>query len=821
MTTLNTASTTSTPCSNNDIDIERLYYELCYRKAPRRIAWSTQNIIAWSPHPNNNLDTRSSRYYPNIGTYNPCRVLDGKGPAWSFVNKEHLSLFDRVENYHRFSDVITDLVWNQTGSALASIDQRGKIAIWTMNNFVNQWKCICNVNLGESVIEFTWLDSARSYSRELQSSGYGKSSASYKRGSFKGPRNQFGEFAFITITTDGKVSVWYQKGKKFFSKIITHLRYPSKRISHVDIVLNNDGNYTLATYCPEFLPKLVMFYEIKINMLSLQVSCRPIANVHLTNPTLSVERSPVLHLKLMSNTQSRGVRLIIVTAEKKGNNIFNSSIAMWEIDKITPPPLDPLTENAMELDMPLPSIQFVAGEHLDQKLVTNIWIQRDELSLGLSNGQVQFRNCNTLQVLSREQFGGNHFKDCNFPKYSTWVPLNCDHGEIPTRADAIIEFATSPNGTLFLCRRASGKLECFDLADSEFFPNIGLLDGICTASSCANKLTLSILNNIDHTDLENIIKKFANNLQERDLLEHTLKETFTNISSVFSDGLETAASSDFLSRLLGIQLSLLKSCQRDNINYLNTLYFLHLRALEAIFQNSVSSDGTFSPDSLKSLVSLASWVIDFSVYFVQNIHSLVTQVSKKSHIVLLYNSTSRTAFKNLLSLVGKFKEYVNSLAANSPQISSIQEMNGTLQYLFESWPLRLESLESFIRDTGIITDKVIDKWMKEMSNPQWAKYEIIFTSRVPKSLSGTIPELKEIFKKYFTSENDIKFYIYDTKWIYSESVDIILKSRTVKDRICARCGYYSAALDVQNTRWAKGYTRSCVCGGLWIDIKEK
>ncbi|RIA92032.1 hypothetical protein C1645_89981 [Glomus cerebriforme] len=104
---------------------------------------------------------------------------------------------------------------------------------------------------------------------------------------------------------------------------------------------------------------------------------------------------------------------------------------------------------------------------------------------------------------------------------------------------------------------------------------------------------------------------------------------------------------------------------------------------------------------------------------------------------------------------------------------------------------------------------------------QWTKYETIFTSKIPKQLNGTLQELKEIFKKYFTSDNNIKFYIYDTKWICSESVDIILKSRTIKDRICTRCGYYSAALDVQNTRWAKGYTRSCVCGGLWIDIKTK
>lgn len=143
-------------------------------------------------------------------------------------------------------------------------------------------------------------------------------------------------------------------------------------------------------------------------------------------------------------------------------------------------------------------------------------------------------------------------------------------------------------------------------------------------------------------------------------------------------------------------------------------------------------------------MSLASWIIDFTVYFVQNIYSLVTQgdalcktshnlhvvylfsiitkkfvtilVSEKSHIVLLYNSTSRTAFKNLLSLVKKFKENVNLLAASSPHISNIQEMNGTLQYLFDSWPLELESLELFIKDAGIITDKVTDKWMKGNKN---------------------------------------------------------------------------------------------------------
>ncbi|CAI2169054.1 12047_t:CDS:10 [Funneliformis geosporum] len=768
-----------------DKDAERLYYELCYRKAARRIAWSTQNIVAWSPPSYNNLDTRFSRFSPSIGAFSPCRTtsLDANGPAWSFTNNDNLFPFDRVESHHRFGDDITDLVWNQTGSALASIDQRGKIAIWTMNNYVNRWKCICNVNLGENVIEFMWLDSARLYSRVSKARS---AESPYKRGSFKGPRNQFGEFAFITVTTDGKVAVWYQKGKKFFSKIISHLRYPSKRISHADIVLS-DGNYILATYSPEFLPKLVMFYEIKIDMLSLQVGCQPIANIHLATPIRS--------------------------------NVFNSSIAMWEINKSTPPIESP--ETAMKIDIPPPNVQFIVCEQLDHKLVTNIWIQENELFLGFSDGQVQFRHYDTLKILPEERHVSiKYFQDYNFPKYSTWVPSN-----YTACTDAIIEFATSPNGTLLLCRRASDKLDCLDIADA-LDQNIDLLARICVASSCANKLTLSILNNIDHTDLENIIKKFSGDQDDQDdqegVFKLILKETFTNLSSVFPDGLETTASSDFLSRLFGIQLSLLKSCRRDNITYLNTLYFMHLRALEKIFQNNVSSDGTFSLDSLQSLLSLTSWVMDFSVYFIKDTYLLFFTMkpgrdlsSEKSHIILLYNLISRTAFKNLLSLVGKFKEHVNSLAANSPL--DFQDMNRTLQYSFESWPLKLESLESFINEAG----SIIDKSMKEISDPQLTKYEIFFDSKLQKSLHGTLRELEQIFINNITTDDNVNLYVYDTKWISSESVDIILKSRTIKDRVCTRCGHYSTKPDMQSTRWARSYTRSCVCGGLWIYIKEK
>ncbi|CAG8801423.1 4484_t:CDS:2, partial [Racocetra persica] len=278
--------------------VEKLYHEICYRKASRRVAWSPQNLIAWSPINKDAFDTRI-----NLGI--------------------------GVEEHHK--NEITDLVWNQTGSALASIDQRGKIALWMMENFVNQWDCKYNVDLGGNIVEFAWLDYVRVYSRV--------SGSTYKRGAFKGPRNQFGELAFLTVTSDGKVYVCYQDGKKNFSKISSELPFISgriSRISHADIILDQDGRYILAIHCPEYCPKIVMFYEIFVDMLKLHINCQPIADIYLTahinDSSFTIDRAqaPIIHLKLLLDSQENVIRLIIVTADKADNgeddNVFNSDV---------------------------------------------------------------------------------------------------------------------------------------------------------------------------------------------------------------------------------------------------------------------------------------------------------------------------------------------------------------------------------------------------------------------------------------------------------------------------------------------------------------
>ncbi|RIB24962.1 hypothetical protein C2G38_2139014 [Gigaspora rosea] len=720
--------------------VEKLYHEICYKKTPRRIAWSPQNLIAWSPINNDAFDTRHQGSVPSIGIFNPCRLPSEDGSAgstWSFTEKNNFFPLNDIEKHHRHGDEITDLVWNQTGSALASIDQRGKIALWMMDNFVNQWKCICDVDLSGSIVEFSWLDYVRVYSRV-------SGTPMYKRGTFKGPRNQFGELAFLTVTSDGKVTVCYQDGKRNFLKISAELPFISgriSRISHADLILNKDGHYILAIHCPEYCQKIVMFYEISVDMLKLQIKCQPIADVHLTahindsSFTIDRARAPTIHLKLLSDSQDNLIKLIVVTADKTDNDdgtkIFNSDVIMWELKASSTSSEVEFSNLSLQDDDHSKEIHFVAGTHLPGQLVTNIWIHKGELFIGLSNGQMQFHNCTTLQILPHVgQSMIKLFKNDHFPTYSTWISHN---GQDASSTNAITEFATSPNGTLLLCGRLSGKLDCFDMADINWTSsqtNIDIMDLFQVAYACINQLTLSILNNTDHTDLENIVKKHSNIYisaisEHNDPLELILQKIFSNISSVFPNGFESTISSDFLIRLFGLQLSLLKSCGRDNITYLNTLCIMHLRALEITFRNSIISPrNNISSDEVSFVAA-----------------------NEKSHIVLLYHFISRSALKYLISHVGKFEKYITKLYTTNPGDPNNKKMHQSLQYSFEKWPLKLDLLELFINESSKVIEKalsgvgiILQYEMYKTQGGQKATQDLVFAGDF-----GLILEINNVF----------------------------------------------------------------------------
>lgn len=81
--------------------------------------------------------------------------------------------------------------------------------------------------------------------------------------------------------------------------------------------------------------------------------------------------------------------------------------------------------------------------------------------------------------------------------------------------------------------------------------------------------------------------------------------------------------------------------------------------------------------------------------------------SEKSHIVLFYNPITRKALKNLIQLIGQFKETLSNLTRQNPSDSTFYELNKSLQFAFDKWPLNLKSLESFINESFEIIEKAM------------------------------------------------------------------------------------------------------------------
>ncbi|CAJ0907527.1 6726_t:CDS:10, partial [Entrophospora sp. SA101] len=450
------------------------------------------------------------------------------------------------------------------------------------------------------------------------------------------------------------------------------------------------------------------------------------------------------------------------------------------------------------------------------QLITGIWQHGNELAIGSNDGKVQFCDCsNMLKTLPQSgPLETTSFKEDLFPTFSSWVPSNYTQED-----SAILEFSSSPNGTMLLCRRLTGKLNFLDMAQigltrSQFDNNF--LDFPMVVKSCADVLTLSILNGIDHVDLENVIKKHEEMLGIDEII---LEETFTNLATVFPNITEYSMGSDYLLTLFGIQLSLLKSCGRDNTVYLNTLYFIQLSALEKIFLDYKVSDGKFSIELLRSMTYITIWILDFAVFLIKDIHLLFFTIKKghdlgseKSHIVLFYNPITRNALKNLIILVGQFKETLYNLSKQNSSDSAIYELNKSLQFSFDKWPLDLAFLKSFIDESF----EIIEKAMKGVPDKQKIEYKVIIRSKLSMfpSLHGTLKDIEQSYKTNFSEINKVKLYYYDTEWIKSDSVDILLKSRTIKEKACTRCGNFSATTSLNNMIWTKGYSRSCICANI-------
>src|SRR5438128_1040114 len=105
----------------------------------------------------------------------------------------------KTEQYHAGKEIV-NVIFNQHGNVLASIDRTGTIVLWVMEEFINQWKPIWHTEAKEPVVAFWWLATERKWEA---------TDTSFQRGSFKGPRNLFGHLAFVAVTSSGKALAFF------------------------------------------------------------------------------------------------------------------------------------------------------------------------------------------------------------------------------------------------------------------------------------------------------------------------------------------------------------------------------------------------------------------------------------------------------------------------------------------------------------------------------------------------------------------------------------------------------------------------------------
>ncbi|KAG9295573.1 hypothetical protein G9A89_003876 [Geosiphon pyriformis] len=798
--------------------VEDLFNQLRFSQCISKIAWSSQNVIAWV----------SPKERDGVHILKPMRnnlsASDVYVDKWSYPQNASRSMTIDTEQFHAGNDIV-NIVFNQFGNVLASIDRTGIIVLWFMEEFINEWKSIWNVDIKEPVVAFWWLAIERKW--ELANN-------SYQRAPFKGPRNRFGHLAFVAVTSSGKLSLFYQQDRRIFLKNTTQLEVSTNSfVTHTDYILNNDGRFILATYSANSLSSVVTISEVSIDLLLLDdanqkpqssspIESRTIANIDLSvtmaDPADTKNCGQLIHLKLLSpSPQDNIVRVVLVMAEeneKSGKRMYHSNLLFFELNKTDSVPTK--IEGTKSYDRLL-NTRLLDRINIPKRLITSLWQHQTEVVIGFDNGQIEFRECSTLNlIINDEVFMIDDLKNQCLPSFSVW-------GIHSSRGDSIAQFTTSPNSAVLLCVRSSGQLDFIDIADSSIFNYLTKFDRTSIVSFFAPLLTLSLLNNIDHIDLENVLIKIAHEQKVNDFIELLLEAAFLNIVRVFPDGSNTSQSSELMNRLLGVQLSLLKGPDQDGVQYLNTLALMQLRTVDAAFQNSYSFNNSFAHDSLLSLLHLSLWVVDFYVNFVKNIYVHYNTfrqgrdlAQEKSHLTLFCNSQTRKLLNRIMEDVIKLRNYVTSLAKNNSGEPKINEIRDFLEEVFtKRCPITWEHLGAYIKNVSGLVEKAME------GDPNWqlVEYGALLRCVVPAHLHTTLPELEQQFKIFSSTFYSNLVYFYENDWV--KSVDIINKARSVPmDRQCTRCGCFSSTKDYIHSRCSKNYMRSCLCGGLWKKLSK-
>eukprot|EP01135_Chromosphaera_perkinsii_P003645 Nk52_evm24s250 gene=Nk52_evmTU24s250 len=276
----------------------QLYTEVCAQPPYSCLEWSSRNLVAFT----------SLEYLPTTKKSKNSRVVCSY-PIY-IVNPDSPTSLCCLPAQHLHA--VKCLKWNRAGNRLLSGDEYGMVSMWTMRDHVaNSWDCeyYHNPGEGEAVAAMLWLNSGMQFGfptnaadmdgkKEGQEQEIMSYDEKYQRTPLCGPKAGMGNVGWITVSTTGKVYLYYRQSGRNYEVVSASLRTVYTSISYCDIALSSNDKIIIAL-CDQPSRLVVSLYEITIDTsIGLKdpiLTCKYLSNMHLSSAFPVEKQSPCEH----------------------------------------------------------------------------------------------------------------------------------------------------------------------------------------------------------------------------------------------------------------------------------------------------------------------------------------------------------------------------------------------------------------------------------------------------------------------------------------------------------------------------------------------
>lgn len=609
---------------------------------------------------------------------------EGKPKLWDTC-MEDISLFHGQSH-------ITHVLWNHSGSYFTSIDEEGKLAIWSNKRYLNAWLPVYMVKFPTPVVCCEWINPERMYVAS-KSDGNTK----YERERTGRPRSPL---ALVVLASDGQLTTLFKPAGQLFTHTSTNLPrrsvtedLASSRITHGSMMSSADGIH-LVTHSSNILPSTVNLYQIDLRFTpEVTFRCEAVAILHITNlltgPGSVMIPGSVMHLQLLpqTSTKSHSVAVALGAREEhlNGDISYKSQVVVWDVmPKLMGfhPAFQELSTRRNDAVSGQPLLTFVLlGERrFEDKFVSTLaYVPRSrELVVGFSDGSILGLESRYLGLLDL-------------------TPTLQDGFQKEAGGSPIIAISPSPNGFTLLYYSLDEQISSIETSETSGY-------GLDLEASKQSAL-LAILNEWDYSDIVAIVVKAFRISGDEQLPDRLLEGIFKSYEAI--KGAEDSSTiepfmpkASIMRRMLAFQLVLFQALPYKLVQFRATFALLHLQSIGEIFSGCCTSDpatlaahldqGTgivatpaplaFDTNSLWSLFPLFGWVLDFctvlfrelaiflnmksaepqgaSSIVPQRTTSPTTGALKPSLLCFLFHSRSRKTLRSVLTLVDQYYQFV-------------------------------------------------------------------------------------------------------------------------------------------------------------------